>query len=44
MEQDTLYKLYPFRGEVKIVVTVVLVVQAVNYSWIQSHAYNYDEI
>ena len=35
MEEYTLYKLYPFLGEVKMVVTVVLVVQAVNDSCIQ---------
>jgi hypothetical protein len=35
MEQDTLYKLYPFLGELKMVVIVVLVVQAVSDSWIQ---------
>ena len=44
MEQDTLYKLYPFRGEVKMVVILALVVLAVNDSWIQSQAYNYNEI
>jgi len=35
MEQDTLYKLHLFLGEVKIVVIVLLVVQAVGDSWIQ---------
>jgi hypothetical protein len=30
MEQDTQYKLYPFFGHVKMEVTAVLVVQAVN--------------
>jgi len=35
MEQDTLYKFYSFLEEVQMVVTVVLVVQAVSDSWIQ---------
>lgn len=35
MEQDTLYKIYPFLGEVQMVVITVLDVQAVSDSWIQ---------
>jgi len=35
MEQDRLYKLYLFLGEVQMVVIVVLVVPVANDSWIQ---------